>query len=131
MVTKRVLVIDDEEVVQEVIQGCLEDVAGWETLLASSGSEGLLIASTQHPDLILLDVSMPDMDGIETFYRLLDNPLTKHIPVILLTAKIQPADQARFSELGIIGMIAKPFDPMTLATQVATELGWELWDASP
>ncbi|MGI0492969.1 response regulator [Alkalinema pantanalense CENA528] len=126
MSSKRVLVIDDEEVVQEVIQGCLEDVAGWETLLASSGREGLQSAATEHPDVILLDVSMPDMDGVETFHHLMDNATTCTIPVILLTAKIQPADQARFAELGIVGVIAKPFDPMTLAEQVAETLGWNL-----
>jgi CheY-like chemotaxis protein len=126
MTAKRVLVIDDEDVVQEVIQGCLEDVVGWETLLASSGSEGLRIAAAAQPDAILLDVSMPDMDGVETFQQLLGNAATCHIPVILLTAKIQPADQARFAQLGIVGVIAKPFDPMTLADQMAAELGWEL-----
>ena len=124
MATKRVLVIDDEEVVQEVIQGCLEDVAGWTTLLASSGREGVMMATTEQPDAILLDVSMPDMDGVETFQKLLENSSTQAIPVILLTAKIQPADQARFAQLGVVGVIAKPFDPMTLADQVAEELGW-------
>jgi CheY-like chemotaxis protein len=128
MSTKRVLVIDDEDVVQEVIQGCLEDVGGWETLLASSGSEGLEIAIAKLPDAILLDVSMPDMDGVETFQQLQDNSITKDIPVILLTAKIQPADRARFSQLGIAGLIAKPFDPMTLADRIATSLGWDLED---
>ncbi len=126
MATKRVLVIDDEDVVQEVIQGCLEDVVGWETLMASSGSEGLRLAAIEQPDAILLDVSMPDMDGVETFQQLLDNIATRNIPVLFLTAKIQPADQARFTELGIVGVIAKPFDPMTLAAQVAAELGWVL-----
>jgi CheY-like chemotaxis protein len=128
MATKRVLVIDDEDVVQEVLQGCLEDVGGWETLLASSGSEGLEIAIAKLPDAILLDVSMPDMDGVETFQQLQDNSITKDIPVILLTAKIQPADRARFSQLGIAGVIAKPFDPMTLADRIATSLGWDLED---
>ena len=126
MIVKRVLVIDDEDVVQEVIQGCLEDIGGWETLLAGSGSEGLNIATDELPDAILLDVSMPDMDGVETFQKLQENPETKDIPVVLLTAKIQPADQARFSQLGIAGVIAKPFDPMILADQVAQMLGWEL-----
>jgi len=119
-------VIDDEDVVQEVIQGCLEDVGGWETLLAGSGSLGLRIATDELPDAILLDVSMPDMDGVETFQKLQENPETKDIPVVLLTAKIQPTDQAHFSQLGIVGVIAKPFDPMTLAGQVAEMLGWKL-----
>ncbi|HBE21806.1 MAG TPA: response regulator [Cyanobacteria bacterium UBA11149] len=128
MTTKRVLVIDDEEAVQEVIQGCLEDVGGWETLLASSGSEGFRLAINQLPDAILLDVSMPEMDGVETFRRLQENHITKSIPIILLTAKVQPADRMRFAKLGIAGVIAKPFNPMTLVDLVAEILDWELND---
>ena len=71
MLTKRILVIDDEELIQEVIQGSLEDVGGWEVLLARSGREGLLIAASQRLDAILLDVSMPEMDGVETLQKLL------------------------------------------------------------
>jgi CheY-like chemotaxis protein len=128
MTTKRVLVIDDEEAVQEVIQGCLEDVGEWETLLAGSGSEGIRLATDEVPDAILLDVSMPEIDGVETFRKLQDHPTTKNIPVILLTAKVQPADRMRFAELGIAGVIAKPFNPMTLVDLVAEILGWELKD---
>jgi CheY-like chemotaxis protein len=122
--TKRVLAIDDEELVREVIQGCLEDIGGWEVLLAGSGSEGLAIAQSESLDAILLDVSMPGMDGIETFQKLQENFSTKEIPVILLTAKVQPTDKARFSQLGISGAIAKPFDPIALTDQVAEVLGW-------
>lgn len=122
MTTKRILVIDDEELLQEVIQASLEDVGGWEVLLASSGMEGISIALSEPLDGILLDVSMPVMDGIETFKKLQENSTTQTIPVIFLTAKVQPADKARFSELGIAGVIAKPFDPMTLTEQVATLL---------
>ncbi|MCP2728714.1 response regulator [Limnofasciculus baicalensis] len=128
MATKRVLVIDDEEAIQEVIQGCLEDVGEWETLLAGSGSEGIRLATDEAPDAILLDVSMPEIDGVETFRKLQDHPITKNIPVILLTAKVQPADRIRFAELGIAGVIAKPFNPMTLVELVAEILGWELKD---
>jgi CheY-like chemotaxis protein len=122
MTTKRILVIDDEELLQEVIQASLEDVGGWEVLLASSGMEGISIALSEPLDGILLDVSMPVMDGIETFKKLQEDSNTQTIPVIFLTAKVQPADKARFSELGIAGVIAKPFDPMTLTEQVATLL---------
>ena len=130
MTTKRVLVIDDEEAVQEVIQGCLEDVGEWETLLAGSRSAGIRLATDEVPDAILLDVSMPEIDGVETFRRLQAHPATKNIPVILLTAKVQPVDRMRFAELGIAGVIAKPFNPMTLVDLVAEVLGWELHDES-
>jgi CheY-like chemotaxis protein len=124
MTTKRVLVIDDEELVREVIQACLEDIGEWEVLLASSGFEGLKVAASENPDAILLDVSMPKMDGIETLKKLQDNVTTQIIPVIFLTAKVQSADKARFSELGIAGMIAKPFEPMILIEQINAILGW-------
>lgn len=126
MTAKRILVIDDEERIQEVIQTCLEILKGWEVFTASSGSEGLLKAQTQQPDAILLDVSMPEMDGLATFQKLQENSATQSIPVLLLTAKVQPADQAGFAQLGVAGVIAKPFDPLTLAVQVMTTLGWSL-----
>ena len=122
----RILVIDDEERIQEVVQTCLEILVGWEVLTASSGNEGLLIAQTQQPDAILLDVSMPGMDGLATLQRLQENPTTQSVPVILLTAKVQPADRERFAQLGIAGVIIKPFDPVQLASQVASALGWSL-----
>ena len=124
MTAKRILVIDNEPYIQEVAQICLETTAGWEVLTASSGREGLLKAETEQPDAILLDVMMPDMDGVTTFQKLQDNPATRDIPVILLTAKIQASDRRRYAELGIKATIAKPFNPLELASQVARVLGW-------
>ena len=126
MTAKRILVIDDDDDIREVAQLTLETMGAWEVLTASSGSEGLAQAEAEQPDAILLDVMMPDMDGLATFHQLQTNPATQSIPVILLTAKVQSADQRRFTELGVIAMIAKPFNPMTLATQVAEALGWDL-----
>lgn len=120
-----VLVIDDEAAVREVIQGCLEDIAEWQVFAAGSGREGLLIAASEQPQAILLDVSMPEMDGIETFQKLQENPVTQTIPVILLTARVQPQDRAQFSTLGVAGVIIKPFDPMTLVDEIAELLSWE------
>lgn len=119
----RILVIDDEERIQEVIQTCLEILNGWEVYTASSGSQGLLQAQNQQPDAILLDVSMPDMDGFTTFAKLQENPLTKAIPVILLTARVQVAERGQFAQLGIAGVITKPFDPLILASQMIEVLG--------
>ncbi|MUG99081.1 response regulator [Scytonema sp. UIC 10036] len=126
MVSKQILVIDDEELLQEVIQASLEEVGGWTVLLAGSGTQGLAIAATQACDAILLDVSMPGMDGLETFLKLQENCSTQAIPVILLTAKVQPEDKVRFSQLAIAGIITKPFDPITLTEQIADILGWVL-----
>jgi CheY-like chemotaxis protein len=124
MAAKRILVIDDEERIQEVVQTSLEILSGWEVLTVGSGEEGLLKAKTQQLDAILLDISLPEMDGLAIFQRLQENPATQSIPVVLLTAKVQPADRAKFSQLGVAGVIIKPFDPMQLASQVASALGW-------
>jgi CheY-like chemotaxis protein len=104
----------------------LETVAGWEVLTASSGKEGIVQAENHQPDAILLDVMMPDMDGLAAFEQLQANPATKEIPVILLTAKIQVADRRRYAQLGMKSAIAKPFNPLELAGQVASALGWSL-----
>ncbi|BAZ12091.1 two-component response regulator [Calothrix sp. NIES-4071] len=125
MVNKRILIIDDEDDIREVAQLTLEAVGGFEVFTAESGSEGLVKAQAEQPDAILLDVMMPEMDGITTFKNLQANPVTSNIPVILLTAKVQASDQRRFAELGITGMVAKPFDPMTLTEKVAEALGWQ------
>lgn len=123
---KRILVIDDEQRIQEVVQTCLEILSGWDVVTASSGNEGLLKAQTQQPDAILLDVSLPEMNGFTIFQKLQENPVTQAIPVVLLTAKVQPTDRAKFAQLGVAGVITKPFDPVQLASQIASALGWNL-----
>ncbi|VEP17016.1 Two-component system response regulator [Hyella patelloides LEGE 07179] len=123
--TKRILVIDDDEDIQDVARIALEVVGGWQVITASSGSEGLLLAVREQPNAILLDVMMPDLDGIATLKQLKANPLTQPIPVIFLTAKVQSRDRDRFAQLDIIGIIAKPFKTMILADRVAEILGWK------
>ena len=123
---RRILVVDNEQYIREVAKICLETVAGWEVLTAGSGKEGILQAENHQPDAILLDVMMPDMDGLSAFEKLQANPATQTIPVILLTAKIQIADRRRYSQLGIKSAIAKPFNPLELAHQAAAELDWNL-----
>lgn len=126
MSTRRILVVDNEPSIQEVAQICLETVAGWEVSIAGSGLEGLAAAEREQPDAILLDVMMPDMDGLDTFTRLQANPVTRSIPVILLTAKVQTTDRQNYTKLGIRSTIAKPFRPLELAQEIATTLGWKL-----
>ena len=127
MTVKRILVIDNEQYIQEVVKICLETVAGWEVVTANSGHEGITKAENWQPDAILLDVMMPDMDGIATFEQLQANPVTKAMPVILLTAKIQASDRLRYAQMGIVTAIAKPFNPLELAGQIAVALGWN-WE---
>ncbi|MGL5058369.1 MAG: response regulator [Microcoleus sp.] len=125
LTAKRILVIDDAEDIREVAQVSLEVVGGWEVLTASSGREGVAKALTEQPDAILLDVMMPDQDGPTTFQQLQANSATQHIPVILLTAKALASDRRMFAELGVASVIAKPFEPLSLASQVAQVLGWD------
>jgi CheY-like chemotaxis protein len=122
---KKILIIDDEDRIREVIALCFQTLASWETVGASSGVEGLLKAESVQPDAILLDISMPEMDGAATFQKLQANPNTQGIPVILLTAKVQPADRVQFAQMDIAGIIPKPFDPVQLSRQVAELLGWD------
>ena len=124
MSDKRVLVIDDEDDLREIDRDSLELLGGYQVSTASSGMEGLADATAQQPDAILLDMMMPGMDGSATFQKLQDEATTQGIPVILLTAKVQSSDRLRFAELGVAGVIAKPFDPIGLASQVAQILGW-------
>jgi CheY-like chemotaxis protein len=120
----RILIIDDEDDIREVAALSLETVAGWEVVVANSGAQGLLRAIEFQPEAILLDVMMPGMDGPSTVRELRKNPATAGIPVLLLTAKVQSSDQRRFADLGVQAVLFKPFDPMTLSTQIASVLGW-------
>lgn len=115
--SKCVLIVDDEEDVRAIAQMGLEMATDWNVLCASSGEEGLAIAQTNQPDVILLDMMMPDMDGRATLQQLKANPATKHIPVILVTAKVQ-SSQDNFNELDVAAVFAKPFRPLKLAEQI-------------
>jgi CheY-like chemotaxis protein len=121
---RRILIIDDEDDIREVAALSLEATAGWQILTASSGSAGIELAAAEQPDAILMDVMMPGVDGPTTFAYMQQNPAIAHIPVLLLTAKVQGVDQRRFSGLGLAGILFKPFDPLTLAQQISTALGW-------
>jgi CheY-like chemotaxis protein len=120
----RILIIDDEDDIREVAALSLETVANWQVYTANSGAQGLARAIEHQPDAILLDVMMPGMDGPTTFRELRKNPATAHIPVLLLTAKVQSSDQRRFADLGVEAILFKPFDPLTLSNQISTVLGW-------
>ncbi len=124
MTKKLILLIDDEEDIRAVAQLSLEIVRDWQVITGTSGSEAIAKAEVEQPDAILLDVMMPELDGFDTFEQLRVNQATQKIPVIFLTAKVSSDDQRRFSELGVNGVITKPFEPMLLATQVETALGW-------
>ena len=122
MSQKRILLVDDENDIREVAAISLEAVGGWQVCSASSGAEAISIALAEQPDAILLDVMMPGIDGPTTFKRLQADSRTRDIPVIMLTAKTQAADRESFEKLGVAGVLSKPFDPMSLPSQVAALL---------
>ena len=121
---KRLLTIDDEEAIQIVVKFGITIAAGWEVLSASNGKIGIETAERELPDAILLDVMMPEMDGIATFKALQANPLTAKIPVIFLTAKAQTAERNQFTDLGVNGTIAKPFNALDLPDRITKILNW-------
>jgi CheY-like chemotaxis protein len=124
--TKQILIVDDEDDIRDVIQASLEEFGGWLTITATSGIEGLQVARTEALDAILLDISMPDMDGLQLCEALQANPATQQIPVIVLTAKALPSDRQRFADLQVAGVITKPFKPRIVWRQVAEILGWHV-----
>jgi two-component system alkaline phosphatase synthesis response regulator PhoP len=124
-VTRRILLIEDEDDIREIARVSLEILAGWSTLSAHTGQEGIELARRERPDAILLDVMMPDMDGPQTLARLREDPSTREIPVIFMTAKVQASERRNLGDLGVRGLIAKPFDPLQLAAEISAILGWE------
>ena len=124
MTPPQILIIDDEDDIREVAQMGLELVSGWRVETADSGPEGASRAAADVPDAILLDVMMPDVDGPATLKLLRSDPATASIPVVFLTARAQASDVDWLTGLGADGVLAKPFDPVTLADDVARVLGW-------
>jgi two-component system, cell cycle response regulator len=121
--TARVLVVDDILSNVKLLEAKLT-AEYFEVVTAFNGLEALAKMEQAEPDIVLLDVMMPGMDGPTTFRELRKNPSTARIPVLLLTAKVQSSDQRRFADLGVEAILFKPFDPLTLSTQIAGILGW-------
>jgi CheY-like chemotaxis protein len=120
--TLRVLYVDDEEDIREVAAMSLELDPELRVETCASGEQALSAAAAAPPDVILLDVMMPRMDGPATLARLQADSRTREVPVIFITARTQAADVRRLLGLGAIGHIAKPFDPLALAGQVRSLL---------
>ena len=115
---KKILCVEDEADIQTVARLALETVGGFEVMICGSGAEALEKAPLFEPDILLLDVMMPGMDGPDTLVALLSIEAMKTTPAIFLTAKAMPAEVERYKKLGALDVIPKPFDPMTLADQV-------------
>ena len=126
---QRVLHVEDDESIIAIARVALENVGGLTVLSCSSGYEALEKAVDFDPELVLLDVMMPGMDGPTTLVALADVLDFGRVPVVFMTAKTQPADHANYYALGAAAVIVKPFDPLTLSDQIRQI--WENFDADP
>ena len=116
--SKSILIVDDEEDVRALIQLGLEMESGWEVINACCGEEAIKIAASQQPDVILLDLMMPDMDGRTTLQKLKSNPSTQQIPVIVMTAKDKSSVEESFANLEVAAIFTKPLRPLNLAREI-------------
>jgi two-component system, OmpR family, response regulator len=121
----KILYVEDEPDIQEVARMALELVGGFTVTICSSGEEALAAAADFDPDLLLLDVMMPGMDGPTTLLELRKIASLANKPAIFMTAKVQPHEVAEYKELGAIDVIPKPFDPMNLSANIQ-----EIWSAN-
>ncbi len=119
----RILMVEDEPDIQTIARLALEAVGGYEVEICDSGTEALEVAPVWAPDLVMLDVMMPGIDGRTTLMKLRELPEMTSTPVIFMTAKVQPQEVALYKSLGALDVVAKPFDPMTLADTVKA-----IWD---
>jgi len=126
-----VLVVDDDLDILDLVQLALENLHGWNVLTADGGSAAIELCREHQPDVVLLDIMMPTMDGLQAYEHLQADPATSSIPVILFTAKGRAGMWRSADTSGIRGMIPKPYDPMGLGGQIVEILGWQDsdWDA--
>ena len=117
-ILNRILHVDDEADIQLIAKLALETIGGFTVELCTSGQEALDKAGRFDPDLIVLDVMMPDMDGLETFKKLSCIEAVCDVPIIFMTARTHENEIAELMDLGAVGVIQKPFDPMTLTSQI-------------
>ena len=120
--SKKILIVEDDDNIRLITKTSLEGLTSWRVIEANSGQVALSLAGADLPDLILLDVMMPGMDGPETFSRLQENVDTAAIPVIFMTAKVQTQELEMYIKLGAAGVITKPIDPMLLPEQITSIL---------
>jgi CheY-like chemotaxis protein len=115
---EKVLYVEDEEDIRTIAPMALGVGGGLDVQACASGAHALRVAQDYAPDLLLLDVMMPDMDGIATLQALRQIPALMHVPAVFMTAKVHPQEVNRYLSLGVLGVIPKPFDAMQLASQL-------------
>lgn len=118
MQVKTVLLVDDNKNILRIAEIALSQE--FDVYTAETGRGGIALAEAKDPDLIVLDVRMPELDGPQTLARLKQNPKTAHIPVILMSASIQTDEIQRYKKLDVLGVIEKPFDPLKICGLITT-----------
>ncbi len=121
---RRIVVVDDDDDVRRLLVMSLARVGGYDVREADSGAACLAELERDLPDLVVLDVMMPVLDGPATLELIRTHPLTEHLPVVFLTAGVVDSDIERLRTLPVSGVLRKPFDPMALPGQVAAIAGW-------
>lgn len=116
----RILLVDDQRDIRSIVGLALGKIGGFKVKVCESGEEAIASAAEFQPDLLLLDLNMPVMDGVATLRSLRANGLAA--PAVFFTARIKPEELGRYSELGVLGVIPKPFDPLKLGAQLR-----EMW----
>jgi two-component system OmpR family response regulator len=119
---ERVLVVDDDADIRAIVRIALESIAGWRVGFATNGADAVASARRERPDVILLDVMMPDQDGPTTLAQLKSDPETRAIPVLFVTAKVRREEVNALLSLGARGVIGKPFDPIELPSEILRAL---------
>ncbi len=119
--SKRILVIEDHEDNRRIIRDLLTS-AGYETIEAVTGEEGVALAETQHPALILMDIQLPDIDGYEATRRIKANPALRQIPIIAVTSYALSGDEVKALEAGCDAYVTKPFSPRALLATIREHL---------
>ena len=117
-ILERILYVEDDPDIQSIAKLALEDLGGFTVEVCLSGREALKLAPEFSPQLMILDVMMPGMDGPTTLAELRKLPTLENVPAIFMTAKVQKQEVADYKALGAVDVIAKPFDPMTLADDI-------------
>ncbi len=122
---QRITYVEDEPHIREIVQLALEELGGFKLQCCESGTQALHVVPIFHPDLVLLDVMMPEMNGVQTFRSLKQIPEVANTPIIFVTAKAQKHEIEQYTSLGAIAVIPKPFDPVALPAELLA-----IWERS-
>jgi len=119
----KVMIVDDDQDIRLICELAIRRIGKWDVVMAASGEEALALVRSERPDVILLDVMMPGIDGLTTLAMLRDHPETREIPVVFLTAKAQKREVDHYMALGATGVIRKPFNVIKLADEIRDIVG--------